>query len=67
MNLMDVTKGTKFKLSNASETSVPPSSIMPDAHETYTSGWLDGMYCNALDSNGNRVYFAAWTEVDLIE
>jgi len=27
---------------------------------------LDGMYCNAIDKDGNRVFIAAWTEVEPI-
>ena len=25
---------------------------------------LDGMYCNAIDKDGYRIYIAAWTEVE---
>lgn len=25
---------------------------------------LDGMYCNGIDKYGNRIYIAAWTEVE---
>ena len=25
---------------------------------------LDGMYCNGIDKDGNRIYIAGWTEVE---
>ena len=66
MELMEVLKGTKFRLNNADETQIPPDATWPDAHEVYTAGRLDGVYCSALDSAGTMVYFAAWTDVTLI-
>ena len=67
MELMNLPTETKFKLKNAAVTMIPPSSISPEEDEIYTMDSLDGMYCNALDSSGNRVYFAAWTKVEVIE
>jgi len=44
----------------------PPSSIPVKKGDIITIQRLDGMYCNAIDSKGNRVYIAAWTEVEFI-
>jgi hypothetical protein len=44
----------------------PPSSILVKKGDIITIQRLDGMYCNAINSKGNKVYIAAWTEVEFI-
>jgi len=44
----------------------PPSSIPVKKGDIITIERLDGMYCNAIDSKGNRVYIAAWTQVEYL-
>ena len=44
----------------------PPSSMPVKKGDIITIIRLDGMYCNAIDSKGNRVYIAVWTEVEFI-
>jgi hypothetical protein len=64
MQLMDVPHKSKFKVVDP-KARVPPASLEAIADKVYIMGYLDGMYCNAYDSNNNRVYFAAWTEVEI--
>lgn len=42
----------------------PPSSIPIKKGDEITIHRLDGMYCNGIDKDGNRIYIAAWTEVE---
>jgi hypothetical protein len=42
----------------------PPSSIQINKGDEITIHRLDGMYCNGLDKNGNRIYISGWTEVE---
>ena len=44
----------------------PPSSIPVKKGDIITIQRLDGMYCNAIDSKGNKVYVAGWTEVEYL-
>jgi len=42
----------------------PPDSMLVNKGDEITIHRLDGMYVNATDQNGNRIYIAAWTEVE---
>ena len=42
----------------------PPSSIPIKKGDEITIHRLDGMYCNGIDKDNNRIYIAAWTEVE---
>jgi hypothetical protein len=44
-----------------------PVSRMVSKDDILTIVNLDGMYSNCLDSNGDRVYIAAYTDVKIIE
>ena len=43
----------------------PPASIPINKGDKITIHRLDGMYCSGVDENGNRIYIAGWTEVEL--
>ena len=61
MQVMDVRRGATFKV--VGDAKVPPAAPEANNDEVYKMGRLDGMYCYCFDSNGERCYFAAWTEV----
>jgi len=42
----------------------PPSSIPIKKGDEITIYRLDGIYCNGIDKDGNRIYIAGWTEVE---
>lgn len=42
----------------------PPASITVKKGDKITIYSLDGMYCNGIDKDGNRIYIAGWTEVE---
>jgi hypothetical protein len=42
----------------------PPSSIPINKGDEITIYRLDGMYCNGIDKDGNRIYVAGCTEVE---
>ena len=42
----------------------PPASIPINKGDKITIHRLDGMYCNGIDKDGNRIYIAGWTEVE---
>lgn len=65
MEAHQVKYGTKVKVVD-DNVKTPPSSILVKKGDIITIERLDGMYCNAIDSKGNRVYVAAWTEVEFI-
>jgi len=45
------------------EVKTPPSSIPVNTGDEITIRRLDGMYCNAINKDGERIYIAAWTKV----
>lgn len=65
MKLYKLPRGAKFKLLETPQT--PPASLDGDIEETYEFLRVDGMYCNCLNSRKQYVYFAAWTEVSVLE
>lgn len=67
MELHNLKRGTKFKLADG-EVGVPPGAPMGIEGRIYEMGNLDGMYCNGTDTEtGERVYFAAWSQVEVVE
>jgi len=41
----------------------PFNSIIVKKGDVITILNIDGMYCNCLDENNNRIYIASWTKV----
>lgn len=65
MKLYDLRRGTKFRLSE--DPTVPPDLMarqLATFDIVYTFGSIDGMYSNSIGEDGERYYFAAWTEVE---
>ena len=62
MKAYDVKYGTKVTIIDEN-IKTPPSSIPLNKGDKITIHKLDGMYCNGLNENGDRIYIAAWTEV----
>lgn len=63
MKAYKVPQGQKVKVID-DDIRTPPSSIAVNKGDEITINKLDGMYCNAVNKDGNRVYIAAWTEVE---
>lgn len=63
MKAYNVKYGTKVRVTDEN-LSNPPDSISVNKGDEITIHRLDGMYCNGIDQDGNRIYIAAWTEVE---
>tara|TARA_R110000803_G_scaffold200485_2_gene264847 strand:+ start:76 stop:276 length:201 start_codon:yes stop_codon:yes gene_type:complete len=63
MEVFNVKPGTKVIVTDEIVTT-PPGSIPINKGDEITIQKLDGMYCNGIDKNGNRIYIAGWTEVN---
>lgn len=63
MEAYNVKYGTKVIVTDEN-VKTPPSSIQVNKGDEITIHRLDGMYCNGIDKDGNRVYIAGWTEVE---
>lgn len=63
MEAYNVKYGTKVIVTD-DEVKTPPSSIPINNGDVITIHKLDGMYCNGIDKDGNRIYIAGWTEVE---
>jgi len=63
MEAYEVNYGTKVKVMDE-RAKVPPESLPINKGDEITIKRLDGMYCSAIDKDGNKVYIAAWTEVE---
>ena len=63
MKAYDVKYGTKVTVVDE-QVNTPPSSIQVNKGDEITIYRVDGMYCNGIDKDGNRIYIAAWTEVE---
>ena len=63
MKAYNVKYGTKVIVTDEN-LSNPPDSISVNKGDEITIHRLDGMYCNGIDQHGNRIYIAAWTEVE---
>lgn len=60
-----VKPGTKVMITDK-DVRIPPAAKKLEAGDVLIMGKLDGMYCNAEDEEGDRVYLAGWTEVERI-
>ena len=63
MEAHNVKYGTKVIVTDK-EVKTPPSAIPINKGDKITIHRLDGMYCSGIDKKGNRIYIAAWTEVE---
>ena len=63
MEAHNVKYGTKVIVTD-DNVKTPPSSIPINKGDEITIHRLDGVYCNGIDKDGNRVYIAGWTEVE---
>jgi len=63
MEAHNVKYGTKVIVTD-NEVNTPLSSIPISKGDEITIYRLDGMYCNGIDKDGNRIYIAGWTEVE---
>ena len=63
MEAHNVKYGTKVIVTD-DEIKTPPSSIPIKKVDEITIYRLDGMYCNGIDKDGNRIYISGWTEVE---
>jgi len=62
MKAYQLVKGTKV-IVKENVVVCPPASIPVYQDEILTLGTLDGMYCNAINEKGDRVYIHGFTEV----
>ncbi len=62
--LYDVPRGSRFILVEKPHT--PPDSL-DGIGQVYRLGSIDGMYSWSIGEDGERYYFAAWTEVEVID
>lgn len=65
VKLYSLDRGDRFVL--AEDARVPPAAPEGRVGIKYTYTHVDGMYAPVIDPEGNRHYFAAWTEVDRVE
>ena len=65
MKLHHLPRGSKFKLTDAGAM-VPPAAPRGTEDAIYKFGAIDGMYSWSIGEDGERYYFAAWTEVELV-
>jgi len=63
--LYNLKRGDKFIITNLN-VHIPLDAPVPDATITYTYTHVDGMYAPCKGSDGERYYFAAWTEVEIV-
>ena len=64
MEAHNVKYGTKVIVTD-DNVKTPPSSIPINKGDTITLYNLDGMYCNGINKDGDSIYIAGWTEVEL--
>jgi hypothetical protein len=62
MKAYQLIKGTKVIVKDCA-VGVPPHSIPVYQDEVLTLGKLDGIYCNAINEKGDKVYIHGLTEV----
>lgn len=65
MEAYKVKYGTRVRVVD-SNIYIPPASIGVNTGDDIKILRLDGMYCNAINSNGDRIYISAFTEVEII-
>lgn len=66
MEAHNVKYGTKVRIVD-NDVHTPPATLSIDLDDVITILNLDGMYCNAINKDGERIYIAAWTNVEEIE
>jgi hypothetical protein len=60
------TRGDKLRI--IGNTTIPPAAPLVGNGDEILFGNLDGMYANCTRvSDGQRVYVAAWTEVEVVD
>jgi len=64
MKAYDIEYGTKVRL--LEDAKIPPAAIPVNKGDIITICDLDGMYCNGYNADGDRIYIAAYTEVELL-
>ena len=62
MEAHEVKYGTKVIITDEN-IKVPVGSTKINKGDEITIHKLDGMYCNGINKDGNRIYISAWTEV----
>ena len=63
MKAYNVKYGTKVVVKD-DEVVVPVGALPVYKGDEIVISRLDGMYCNGKNSDGERIYIAAWTEVE---
>ena len=63
MQAHTVKYGTKVIVTDK-KIKTPPSSLQIHTGDIVAIHKLDGMYCNGINKDGNKIYIAAWTEVE---
>lgn len=63
MEAYEIKRNTKV-IVLSDEVRTPPSSLPISKGDVITILNMDGMYCNCLDKDNNRVYISALTEVE---
>jgi hypothetical protein len=66
MEAYNVKYGTKVVITDDKVTT-PPACAPLQKGDEITIHRLDGMYCNGIDKDGNVIYIAAWTKVEMID
>ena len=64
MEAYNIKYGTKVIVTEKGGVQTPPESIPVNEGDEITIYRPDGMYCNGKNKNGDRIYIAAWTEVE---
>lgn len=65
--LYNLARGTRFKIAT-SNPAVPVGEEKPEPDDTiYKHEKIDGMYSRNYDPDGNVVYLAAWTPVEVVK
>tara|TARA_R110000803_G_C11925909_1_gene314887 strand:- start:854 stop:1060 length:207 start_codon:yes stop_codon:yes gene_type:complete len=65
MRAYEVKRGTKVVIISE-DVWLPPSAIPVTKGDIIKILRLDGMYCNGMDQDGNRIYISAMTEVEYL-
>lgn len=63
MRAHDIKYGTKVIVTDK-YVQTPIGSLSVSTGDEITIHKVDGMYCNGIDKDGNRIFIAAWTEVE---
>jgi D-alanyl-D-alanine carboxypeptidase len=63
MKAYNIKCGTKVIVTDEN-VKTPPSSIPVNKGDEIIIDKIDGMYVNGINKDGDRIYFAAWTEVE---